>query len=175
MATDGQAARKVRTLGFRNGLLVAFLVFALTSQSGFAQTNLGDWQNAQNLALDSAISVKTRAGAQFRGSLVSVTPNDLTIDSDERGFPGRVRRRRDLHRDEIQEIRLQAPGGSLLAGAALGAGIGAGIGAGVESQDKSNEDRGLLTATLAILGGALGFFIARHYPLIKGKKIYVRS
>lgn len=176
MVTDGQAALKVRTPGCGRGLLIAWLVFALASPASFAQTSLGDWRNAQNLALDSAISVKTRVGETFRGSLVSVTPDGLTLDSDERAFPepGRVTRRRDLRREEIQEVRLQAPGASLLAGAALGAGIGAGIGAGVESQQKSNEDRGLLTGTLAVLGGALGFFIARHYPLIKGKKIYVR-
>jgi len=105
---------------------------------------------------------------------VEVSSNGLALDSDERGFPGRVTRRRNLRREDIQEIRLQARAASLLAGAAIGAGVGAGIGAGVESQAKSNEDQGVLTATFAVLGGVLGLLIARHYPVIKGTKIYVR-
>ena len=155
-------------------VLIAWLLFTLASPSGLAQTSLGDWQNAQNLPADSSISVKTRARDRFRGSLVEVSSNGLALDSDERGFPGRVTRRRNLRREDIQEIRLQARAASLLAGAAIGAGVGAGIGAGVESQAKSNEDQGVLTATFAVLGGVLGLLIARHYPVIKGTKIYVR-
>jgi hypothetical protein len=70
-------------------------------------------------------------------------------------------------------VRLVRPTASLLGGAAIGAGVGAGIGAGVESSSRSNEDRGLLTAVLAILGAAIGTGIAHHYPFIRGKKIYV--
>jgi hypothetical protein len=73
----------------------------------------------------------------------------------------------------VQEVRLVRPAASLLAGAAIGAGVGAGIGAGLESAAKSNEDRGLLTGVLAILGLVIGAGIARHYPFVKGKLIYV--
>jgi hypothetical protein len=152
---------------------VLWLVLALASQSSFAQAGLGDWTRVQNLTLDSAISVKTKRGGKYHGELVNVTPESLTINSDERGFPGRVTRRRELRREDIQEVRFLAPMASVLAGAAIGAGVGAGIGAGVESAAKSNEDRGLLTGVLAILGLVIGAGIAHHYPFVKGKLIYV--
>ena len=132
--------------------LIVWLVLAIASQTTFAQVGLGDWTSVQNLTLDSAISVKTKRGEKYHGKLVNVTPESLTIDSDERGFPGRVTRRRELRRKDVQEVRLLAPMASLLAGAAIGAGVGAGIGAGLDSTAKSDEDRGLLTGVLAILG-----------------------
>ena len=150
-----------------------WLVLALASQSSFSQAGLGDWGSVQNLTLDSAISVKTKTGGKYHGELVNVTSESLTINSDERGFPGRVTRRRELRRENIQEVRFLAPMASVLAGAAIGAGVGAGIGAGVESAAKSNEDRGLLTGVLAILGLVIGAGIAHHYPFVKGKLIYV--
>jgi hypothetical protein len=153
--------------------LVQLLALVLVCQSSFGQTSLGDWQSVRNLAVDSNISVKTKTDEKYHGDLVDVTAESLSIDSDERGFPGRVTTRRDLRRNQVQEVRLVRPAASLLAGAAIGAGLGAGIGAGVESTVRSNEDRGLLTAVLAILGGAIGAGIAHHYPFIKGKKIYV--
>ena len=152
---------------------VLWLVLALASQSSFAQAGLGDWQNVRNLAVDSNISVKTKAGEKYHGDLVNVTTDSLTLDSDERGFPGRVTRRRELRREDIQEVRFLAAMASVLAGAAIGAGVGAGIGAGLESAAKSNEDRGLLTGVMAILGLVIGAGIARHYPFVKGKLIYV--
>lgn len=150
-----------------------WLVLVLASQSSFAQAGLGDWQSVRNLAVDSNISVKTKTGKKYHGDLVNVTTDSLTLDSDERGFPGRVTTRRDLRRDQVEEVRLVRPAASLLAGAAIGAGVGAGIGAGLESAAKSNEDRGLLTGVLAILGLVIGAGIARHYPFVKGKLIYV--
>jgi hypothetical protein len=153
--------------------LILLVALALMCQSSFAQTSLGDWQSVRNLAADSNISVRTKAGEKFHGDLVNVTTDALTLDSDERGFPGRVTTRRELRRDQVQVVRLVRPTASLLGGAAIGAGVGAGIGAGVESSSRSNEDRGLLTAVLAILGTAIGTGIAHHYPFIRGKKIYV--
>jgi hypothetical protein len=155
--------------------LVVLLAMVLACQSSFAQTNPGDWQSVRNLAVDSNISVKTKAGEKYHGDLVDVTADSLALDSDERGFPGRVTTRRELRRDQVQEVRMVRAAASLLAGAAIGAGLGAGIGAGVESTARSNEGRGLLTAVLAILGAAIGAGIAHHYPFIKGKKIYVTS
>ena len=69
---------------------VLWLVLALASQSSFAQAGLGDWQNVRNLAVDSNISVKTKAGEKYHGDLVNVTTDSLTLDSDERGFPERL-------------------------------------------------------------------------------------
>jgi hypothetical protein len=157
----------------RHKCFVVWLVLALARQSSFAQAGLGDWTSVQNLALDSVISVETKNGEKCHGGLVNVTPEFLTINSDERGFPGRVTRRRELRREDIREVRFLAPMASLLSGAAIGAGVGAGIGAAVESTAKSNEDRGLLTGVLAILGLLIGAGIAHHYPFIKGKLIYV--
>jgi hypothetical protein len=150
-----------------------WLMLVLASQSSFAQAGLGDWTNVQNLTPDSAISVKTKRGEKYHGELVNVAEESLTINSDERGFPGRVTRSRELRREDIQEVRLLAPMTSVLAGAAIGAGVGAGIGAGLESRAKSNEDRGLLTGVLATLGLVIGGGIAHHYPFVKGKRIYV--
>jgi hypothetical protein len=150
-----------------------WLVLALASQSSFSQAGLGDWTSVQNLTLDSAISVRTTRGGKYHGELVNVTSESLTINSDERGFPGRITRRRELRREDIREVRFLAPMASVLAGAAIGAGVGAGIGAGVESAAKSSEDRGLLTGVLAILGLVIGAGIAHHYPFVKGKLIYV--
>jgi hypothetical protein len=152
-----------------------WLVLALASQSSFSQAGLGDWTSVQSLTLDSAISVKTKRGGKYHGELVNVTSESLTINSDERGFPGRVTRRRELRREDIQEVRFLAPMASVLAGAAIGTGVGAGIGAGLESTAKSNEDRGLLTGVMAILGLVIGAGIAHHYPYVKGKLIYVVS
>jgi hypothetical protein len=146
---------------------------ALASQSSFSQPGLGDWTSVQNLTLDSAISVRTKRGGKYHGELVNVTSASMTINSDERGFPGRITRRRELRREDIQEVRLLAPMASVFAGTAVGVGVGAGIGAEVESAAKSNEDRGLLTGVLAILGLVIGAGIAHHYPFVKGKLIYV--
>lgn len=153
--------------------LVLLLTLALAGQSSFAQASLGDWQNVQNLAVDSNISVKTKAGDKYHGELVGSATDFLTLDSDERGFPGRVTTRRQLRRQDVQAVRFVRPGASLVASAAIGAGLGAGIGAGVESTARSNEDRGLLTGVLALLGGLIGAGVAHHYPFIKGKRIYV--
>ena len=61
----------------------------------------------------------------------------------------------------------------MLAVTGIGAGIGAGLGAGIDAAARSNEDRGLATAVLALLGGVLGWAIGRHSTLIKGERIYV--
>lgn len=112
---------------------VVWLVLALASQSSFSQAGLGDWTSMQNLTLDSAISVKTKKGEKYYGELVNVTPESLRINSDERGFPGRVTRRRELRREDSRQVLFLAPMASVLAGAAIGAGVRAGIwgGAGI--------------------------------------------
>jgi len=149
------------------------LVLLLAGESSLAQTLPGDWTNVQNLPPDTAISVKTRAGAKYHGELIRVTGDSLTLASDERGTPGRTIRSRELNRQEIREVRLVAPATSMLAGAAIGAGVGAGIGAGIDATAKSKEDRGVITIVLAFLGAGIGIAIAHHYPFVKGKRVYV--
>jgi hypothetical protein len=63
--------------------LILLVALALMCQSSFAQTSLGDWQSVRNLAADSNISVRTKAGEKFHGDLVNVTTDALTLDSDE--------------------------------------------------------------------------------------------
>lgn len=94
--------------------LVLLLTLALAGQSSFAQASLGDWQNVQNLAVDSNISVKTKAGDKYHGELVGSATDFLTLDSDERGFPGRVTTRRQLRRQDVQAVRFVRPGASLV-------------------------------------------------------------
>jgi hypothetical protein len=149
------------------------VLLTLGCQFSFAQAPPNDWTNVQNLPTDSAISVKTKTGAKYHGDLVSTTLVMLTIDSDERAFPGRATRRRELKREDVQEVRLVAPTASMLAGGAIGAGLGAGIGVGLDSTAMSHEYRGLIAGVMAVLGAAIGIGIAHHYPLIKGKRIYV--
>ena len=153
-------------------LLAILMTVALPCPPGFAQGILADWKNVQILTPASGISLKTKTGKKYHSELVSVIPDSLTIEADERAFPGRVKRRRELRREDIQEVRLLAPVASTLVGGAIGAGIDAGIGAGLDSTARSNEDRGLLTGVLAFLGLAIGAAIAHHNPIVKGKKIY---
>ena len=90
-------------------------------------------------------------------------------------MPERITRRREFLRSESQKVLFLSPLVSVIAGGGIGAGIGAGLGLAIESTSKSNEDRGLATATLAVLGSAIGAGIAHHYPIIRGKGIYVAN
>ena len=149
------------------------LVLALACQTSFAQGTSEDWLIVQNLTVDTAISVKTKAGAKYHGEVARVTADSLTIDSDERGFPGRTTRRREVKREDIREIRLVAPTTSVVAGAGIGAGVGAGIGVGLDATAKSHEYRGLMAVLMGAFGAGIGAAIALHHPFIKGHKIYV--
>jgi hypothetical protein len=132
-----------------------------------------DWQRVMNLAAGTPITVKMKTDDRYNGTFVVAAIDGLSMDSDERGHPGRIRRRRDLRRGEIREVRHLKELESALAGAAIGAGVGAGIGIAVDSAARSNEDRGLATAVFTLLGVVLGWMIARHTSLIKGETIYV--
>lgn len=138
---------------------------------GFAQA--GNWQRVRNLPLGEPLVLTTRAGERFHGGLVRATEDSVSIDSDERAFPGRRKRLRDVPRSDVREIRRYRPGASTLAVTGIGAGVGAGLGAGIDAAARSNEDRGLATALFTVLGGALGWAIGRHSTLIKGERIYV--
>jgi hypothetical protein len=138
---------------------------------GFAQT--GDWQRVRNLPLGEPLVLTTRAGERYHGGFVRATEDSVSIDSDERAFPGRRKRLRDVPRSDVREIRRYRPDASTLAVTGIGAGVGAGLGAGIDAGARSNEDRGLATALFTVLGGALGWAIGRHSTLIKGERIYV--
>jgi len=151
------------------------VVFAPACQSSIAQVQAtaGDWSRVQNLAVDTAISVRTKAGAKYHGALVSVTADSMAIDSDETTFSGRTVRRRELKRENIREIRLVKPVTSVLAGAGIGAGIGAGVGVGIDAGAKVNGYRYPLALLIAAAGAAIGAACAYHAPFIQGRKIYV--
>jgi len=153
------------------------LVIALACQSSIAQGHgaAGDWTRVQDLAVDTAISVRTKAGAKYHGALVSVTADSIVIDSEETIISGRIVRRREFKRETVREIRLVKPVTSVLAGAGIGAGIGAGVGVGIDAGAKVNGYRVQLALLMAAAGAAIGAAFAVHAPFIKGRKIYVAS
>jgi hypothetical protein len=148
------------------------LVLLLACQPSLAQGPAGDWTRVQNLPTDTAISVKTKAGANYHGDLVSATVDSLAIDSDEPAFPGRVVRRREFRREDVREIRLVRPAASVVTGVAIGAGAGAGIGVGLDATAKSHEDRGVMALVFGALGAGIGAAIAHHHPVVRNR-IYV--
>jgi hypothetical protein len=153
--------------------LTVVLLFALVSQSSFAQEARGDWTRVQNLTIETAVSVKTKSGVKYHGEFVEATADSLAIDSDEPGFPGRATRRRQFNREDVREVRLVAPKTSVLAGAGIGASVGAGLGVGLDATAKSHEYRGVMALLLGALGAGVGAAIALHHPFVKGTKIYV--
>lgn len=150
-------------------LLYSLLLFPCAAQ----QAALNDWQQVRNLPPETDVTVQTKAGERYHGRLLSVAVDSLTLDSDERGHPGRIRVRRDLSKDTVREVRLLLRGASTLAGAGIGAAVGAGIGLAIDLSARSNEDGKLATAVFTLLGGALGAGIGRHMTIIKGKTIYL--
>src|SRR5579883_2808999 len=130
-----------------------FLALWLCLQGAMAQsTASGSWSAVEALAPGSDISVKTTQGLKLQGTVDSVSEIGLVIWSSERRFPGRATVRREIPREEVREIRMNRRGLSTLAGAAAGAGLGIAIGAPIDAQARSNEDRGVVTAVLALLG-----------------------
>jgi hypothetical protein len=151
-------------------LVSIWLLCSLTPWSCLAQQSaVSDWQRVRSLPARAAITVQTKKGDRFHGELVSVTADSLSLNTDERGFPGRIAGRRNLAQADIQEIRGYKRDASILAGAGIGAAAGAGLGLGA----RSNEDRGLAAIAFAVLGGAMGALIGRHAVIVKGEKIYV--
>lgn len=148
------------------------LVMILLWPSAFAQGPLSDWKNVQNLAPDSSLRVKTKAGKKYHGDLVDVTADALVLYSSERSFPGRIKRRRTLRRVDIQEVRALAPTASVMVGGSLGAGIGAGLGAIANSTAKDKSEGSLIIVPLALIGSAIGMGIGLHNPIVKGRMIY---
>jgi hypothetical protein len=132
----------------------------------------GDWNRVRNLPPGTPIWIKTKAGAAYHGKLISATSEAVRLESDERSFPGRTTRRRDLRQEDVLEIRRFSRRGSALAGAGIGAGVGAGIGLAVDFSARSNEDRGLATVLFALLGSLFGWGVGRHSTLIKGDTLY---
>ena len=132
-----------------------------------------DWQRVRNLPPHTTIVVQTKTRDRYHGELVNATADSLSLDSDERAFPGRIIRRRDLRQTDVREIRLLNRGASALTGAAIGAAAGASVGLAIDLSARSNEDRGLATGLFISLGTLLGWAIGRHTTVVKGEKIYV--
>lgn len=156
-------------------LVAMVLTCLLAVSTAFSQSGLTDWENVQNLDPGTPVVVKTVAKDKYSGRLVNVTTDSLAMDSDERGFPGRVTRRRTLRKAEVREVRLRRQGASMLAGGAIGGGAGAAIGGAIEASAKSGEDRGVALAVVTGLGFALGALIGRHANIVKGRRIYVAA
>jgi len=161
--------------GIRRSLAAMALVCFLAGSTAYSQSGLGDWKNVQNLDPGTQVVVKTVGRDKYSGRLVNVTADSLAMDSDERGFPGRVTRRRTVRRAEVREVRLRRQGASMLAGGAIGGGAGAAIGGAIEASAKSGEDRGVVLVVLTGLGFALGVLIGRHANIVKGRRVYVAA
>jgi hypothetical protein len=147
-------------------VVASLIIQPLTAQSS------SDWQRVLNLRPGDAILVATKTGEHYQGDLVRVSQDSLVFDSDERGFPGRIHRQRDLRQPEIKEIRRRRQGASTLAATAIGAAAGAGLGAAIDAAARSNEDQGLATVVFTFLGALLGWAIGKHTNIIKGERIY---
>ncbi len=138
------------------------------------QQRARDWSRLSTLPPGASIIVTTKAHASYHGELIGVSAGSLILKSDERGFPfGRTKRRRELQREDVQEVRGFSRTGSTLAGVGIGAAAGGGIGLAVDLSSRSNEDRGLATVLFALLGGLFGWAIGQHTTLVKGQTIYV--
>ena len=160
--------------GRRRVLVCVWLLCSLVSPLCLGQpVPLNDWQRVRGLSPGSAIVVETMAGTRYHGEFVTATADSIALDSDERGFPGRAIRRRDVPRGEVRQVRRLRRGASALAGAGIGAAAGAGIGLAIDLSARSNEDRGLATAVFTLLGALLGWAVGRHTTVVKGERIYV--
>jgi hypothetical protein len=150
-------------------LMALGLVCLLASGQQPAAT---DWNRLRSVPLHASIIVKTKTGESYHGEFVGVTDELLSLDSDERAFPGRTKRRRDLRREEVLEVRRFSPVRSTLATTGIGVAVGSGIGAAIDSSSRSNEDGNLVTVVFAFLGALFGWAIGRHSTLVKGETIY---
>ena len=79
---------------------------------------------------------------------------------------------RSIPRDDVKCVRLNHRVWSQIVGAAIGLGAGVAIGAAVDAHARSNEDNGVVGATLGILVGFGGGLIGKSHPFIRGKVIY---
>ena len=159
--------------GLQGFISIGLICSLLVPPGAGQQPARSDWRRVRNLPPHSAIVVQIRTGARFHGELVNVTADSLSLDSDERAFPGRITRQRDLRRADVREIRLLNRIASTLTGAAIGAGAGAGVGLVIDLSARSNEDKGLATGLLALLGALLGWAVGRHTTVVKGETIYL--
>ena len=150
---------------------ICFLLLLLFCTNSFAQTQLSDWQNVMNLSINTDVSIKTKQKT-YQGLINKVELDSLQLYSSEPAMPGRKWVYRILMRNEILEIRMNRRTISGIVGGAIGAGIGVSTGAIIESQSRSNENKGLLTAILGIVPGLIGSAIGHSHPFIKGKTIY---
>ena len=161
--------------GICRSIAAVTLACLLVGSTAFSQSGLDDWQNVQNLQSGTQVVVKTVAREKYMGSLINATADSLSMNSDERGFPGRVTRRRSITRGEVKEVHLRRRGASILLGGAIGAGLGAAIGSAIEASARSGGDRGVALTVLTGLGFGLGALIGRHVNIVKGRRVYVAA
>jgi hypothetical protein len=149
------------------------LVLAVMCQSGWAQASISDWKNLKALDPGSGIWVRTVDGGKLHGELVALTDDELSLNTDERHFPGRRSIQRHLPRERVKEVRRFSQWLPGAVGAAIGGGIGAGIGAGLDASVRgAPEDPHICTFIFGFLGALFGGLFASDSTFIKGKTIY---
>jgi hypothetical protein len=152
-------------------LLVLLLLPAGTA---WAQFDLHDWNNVQNIAQGSDVWIKGGHG-RCSGAFVSADDVEVRLQEWRRSFfGGRYSHLCAVPKADVREVRFAKRALSGLAGTTIGVGVGVGIGMGVEAQyPNQREDGHLLSAVLGIIGGVAGEAIGEHTAFIHGAKIYV--
>lgn len=149
--------------------MIYVMLLLLVLASG-AQAQIGNWRAVRNLAPGSSISVKARhrlrcifedatdetlVCKRIPHGLVPIDPAEITFD-----------------RRNIREVRLERSSNANVAtGAAIGVGAGAAIGASNGNGTLTREGSALL---LGSIGGIVGYFVGKEFPILLGKIVYQR-
>ena len=149
-------------------IIASLLVFTLIFSSAQAQT--GDWRAVKNIPRGSPISVKVRVRilcifqSATDDELICTRTNPLPspIGLDDLRFDRR----------EIREVRLEhSEATNATVGDAIGAGVGAAVGA---SSNDGTVTRGGGALLIGGIGGIIGGFFGRDFPILHGKIVYRR-
>ncbi len=146
------------------------IVAVLLSVPG-AQAQKGDWSAVEQLAPGTRISVKTsvRLVCYFE----SATEDDLYCEMRQHARFATVDSGRHYDRKRIREVRVEhSEDGDAAVGALVGAGTGAAIGATVPGN--GTLTRGGRELLLGGIGGIVGGFIGRDFPVAHGRVVYRR-
>src|SRR5437660_11468882 len=86
----GAASQAQHTSGLRCLISIWLIGSLLLPPCTGQQPAPSDWQRVRNLPRHTTIMVQTKTRDRHHGELVNVTADSLSLDSDERAFPGRM-------------------------------------------------------------------------------------
>src|SRR2546423_14157008 len=129
-------------------VLSIVLILLVSSVTLFAQQDLSNWSNVENLKAGTRIVVRTKNGREFVGTKRQSTDDTLFMEA---RFPVQGARTISLSKDEIQEVRKNKSTFYYpLIGPAIGLGVGVAIGARADHPGTDDPNLGKM------LGGGLG-------------------